>query len=346
MIDERRNRALGDLGERELLRSVLPRFASGIGDDCAEIDLPCGKLVVTTDPVPPTAAAFLAGDSDPFWVGWLLVTINASDLAAAGAEPRVFLAAVECEPGLGLDHFERMLEGISAACSNTGLRYAGGNLREAKRLSAVGVAVGFCENYSPLTRRGAADGDLLVSIGQGGVFWRDALRILSHQSIKIDRSRSPVYWPRSQISFVHEFAKRGLLKSAMDNSDGLLPCLAELSEKNHLGACLDLDALSVPDLLAEERANAARMWLGWGDWNVIGCVSPSRKDSAISLGAQLGVPVHVIGLMTSRHRGVIVQRGGLAAPAPLIESERFTSASWMSSGIKTYVDTLLSAPIP
>lgn len=71
-----------DLGERRILQTIIPRIVAGAGDDCASIELPMGQLVATTDPVPPPAAASIGKDDDPFWMGWLLVTINASDLAA------------------------------------------------------------------------------------------------------------------------------------------------------------------------------------------------------------------------------------------------------------------------
>src|ERR1700704_3453160 len=117
-----------DLGERNILNTIIPRFVSGAGDDCASIKLPVGQLVATTDPVPPPAAATIGRDGDPFWMGWLLVTINASDLAAAGALPLAFLAAIECEASREVSEFERLLEGISSACGDTGLAYVGGNI--------------------------------------------------------------------------------------------------------------------------------------------------------------------------------------------------------------------------
>jgi thiamine-monophosphate kinase len=56
-----------DLGEREIFKQFIPRFADGAGDDCAIIQTPYGRLVVTTDPVP--APAGIGRDDDPFWMG-------------------------------------------------------------------------------------------------------------------------------------------------------------------------------------------------------------------------------------------------------------------------------------
>src|SRR5437016_689141 len=209
-----------ELGERRILKEIIPRFASGTGDDCAIIDLPEGWLVATTDPVPPPGAWSIGQDDDPFWVGWLLVTINASDLAASGASPLGFLAAIECEANWKVARFERLLEGVKAACEDAGMPYVGGNIREAQRLSAVGIALGLCHPYEPLRRVGMQEGDVLLSIGAGGLFWRDALRMIDGRG-SVQKEGSPLYKPRSQIHTMCHLAAHRLVGAAMDNSDGL-----------------------------------------------------------------------------------------------------------------------------
>ncbi|QOZ47774.1 hypothetical protein XH89_33025 [Bradyrhizobium sp. CCBAU 53340] len=335
-----------DLGEREILKQIIPRFAEGAGDDCAIIQISGGHLVVTTDPVPPPAAAAIGRDDDPFWMGWLLVTINVSDLAAAGAVPLGFLAAIECESERTTESFERLLEGIRASCAAAQIAYVGGNLREASRLSAVGTAFGICDSYSPLTRVGAKEGDSIISIGQGGGFWRDALRLLVGKDIG-PKDRSPVFKPISQIGFVHCLAREHLVRAAMDNSDGLLPSLNELASKNNLGVVLDLEALTVPGLTAEESGDAARYWLGWGDWNVILAVSPAHEDRLFELANASRASAHRIGRFTTEHPGlVMLQRGSNTALAPRLESERFARDSWMLKGVGEYVRMLKEVPLP
>ncbi|MCK1754137.1 thiamine-monophosphate kinase [Bradyrhizobium sp. 137] len=334
-----------DLGEREILKQIIPRFVTGAGDDCAIIEIAGGHLVVTTDPVPPPAAAAIGQDDDPFWMGWLLVTINVSDLAAAGAVPLGFLAAIECEAERTTASFERLLEGVRASCSAAQIAYVGGNLREAARLSAVGTAFGMCTPYRPLTRIGAKDGDIIVSIGQGGAFWRDAIRLLEGKGIGA-KEESPVFKPVSQIGFVHHLAREHLVAAAMDNSDGLLPSLSELANKNSLGVVLDLEALTVPGLTREESDDAARYWLGWGDWNVILAVSPAHEHRVFELAHVAGVSASRIGRFTTEHREVILRRGNNTALAPRLESERFARDSWMLKGIGEYVRMLKEVSLP
>ena len=116
---------LGDLGERRIIAELLaPRYAHGggrFGDDCASLsltDIPHGHLVMTTDPCPPPMAAQL-GFNDPYYRGWLLATINLSDLAAAGAEPLGLLTSLQLPASTTIADFERLLDGIDAV-STTG----------------------------------------------------------------------------------------------------------------------------------------------------------------------------------------------------------------------------------
>ena len=161
---------LSDLGERRLIDQAIRKYCSVAGNDCAFLDLPGSRLAITTDPVPEPAAFTLAGDSNPYWKGWLLVTINASDLAAAGASPLGFVAAVEAPPEASVEELERLLQGIADACVSEKIEYVGGNLREAKSFSATGTAVGFVPSAGGLSRSNAQVGDLIFSIGKGGDF--------------------------------------------------------------------------------------------------------------------------------------------------------------------------------
>jgi thiamine-monophosphate kinase len=334
-----------DLGEREILKQIIPRFASGAGDDCACLDIAAGQLVATTDPVPPPAAASIGRDEDPFWMGWLLVTINVSDIAAAGAEPLGFLAAIECEAAYSTASFERLLEGIKASCEEAGISYVGGNLREAQKLSAVGTAFGVCTSYKALTRVGARAGDYLISVGQGGAFWRDALRLLTGKEL-VRKGDSPVFRPISQIRLMHQLARRHLVRAAMDNSDGLLPTLNELAGRNGLGVVVDLNALFVPNMTIEESFDSARYWLGWGDWNVIAAISPEHKAEIDEIARKVGTPIYHIGSFTNEYAGVLLRRGQKVATAPRLESERFASDSWMLKGIDEYVRLLKTVELP
>lgn len=345
MMSNDRHRSLQDLGERAIIASILPKFADGIGDDCAIIPFGDCNLVATTDPVPPPAAEVIAGDPDPYWRGWLLVTINSSDLAAAGAEPVAFLAAIECPAATTVAEFERFLEGVRDACVSHDLSYVGGNIREAAKFSAVGCALGRTERNNTLTRTGARPSDCIVSIGNGGVFWRDALNLLAGNVIA-DKEKSPLFRPFSQIKTMRALIGTKALHACMDNSDGLLPTIEELSKRNSLTAVLDFDLLEVEDVPATLHIDPARLWLGWGDWNIIAAVSSADVHKLHDIAKEHGSCVIPIGTFRDSGVATILKRGNTEIGAPRIDSERFALDSWFSSGIEGYVELLRTAQIP
>jgi len=145
---------------------------------------------------------------------------------------------------------------------------------------------------------------------------------------------------------MHRLAAKGLIHAAMDNSDGLLPSLNEIAAKNGLGLVVDLDALEVPGLQKTEGIDAVRCWMGWGDWNVIACVSPEQHAEILGIARDREAVICVIGKMTSKHSGVHLSRKEVVVAAPRLESERFARDSWMSLGIHEYVRMLVSLELP
>jgi thiamine-monophosphate kinase len=186
-------------------------------------------------------------------------------------------------------------------------------------------------------------GDVVVSIGQGGIFWRDAITRLSVGE-PVDKAVSPVFSPRSQIEIMWKLAEAGLVRTAMDNSDGLFPSLVELCEKNGLGIDLELERLEVPDLRSE--IDPARLWLGWGDWNVIAGVSPDALVEARDLANANGAKLVEIGTFTSTHNSLLLHRGGRSMLAARLESERFARDSWMLGGLAAYIKLLQEVQLP
>jgi thiamine-monophosphate kinase len=83
---------------------------------------------------------------------------------------------------------------------------------------------------------------------------------------------------------MHRLAELGIVNAAMDNSDGLLRTLNELAYASAVGISLDLESLRVARTEGI-GVDPARLWLGWGDCNVLVAVSPKNADEAIRWAA-------------------------------------------------------------
>ncbi|MER9672714.1 AIR synthase related protein [Mesorhizobium sp. M0208] len=332
---------MGDLGERRILREIIPKYVSSVGDDCASIAVSQPYVVITTDPVPRPAAQVIGGNGDLFWMGWLLVTINASDVAAAGARPSSFLAALDLPTELAIEDFERLLLGISKSCGANGLRYAGGNLREADTISAVGTAMGVSET-PPLTRRGAQQGDLLVVVGHGGRFWADveAMRM----GRKLVPEHSPVFAPVSQSNHMYLLHEQGLIRCATDTSDGLAPSLVELAQVNGMTLQVRLEPMRRESAIPHIREE--RFWMGWGDWTVLAAVPPRALTALEQTLRGIGSAWTVIGHFEAGVPSVWLHDGSDRCALGRLESERFAADSWFKLGIEEYRRRLLEFPLP
>lgn len=336
---------LSDIGERHLISSIISKYVQGnMGDDCAYVNMDGITLALTTDPVPPPAAEVIGGDPNPFWKGWLLATINASDLAAAGAQPLGLLVAAEFPSDTDVEQFEHFFHGVSESCKAQGLRYLGGNLKEASRFSATATAIGTCKH--PLTRKGAQNGDALIVVGAGGDFWCHVFLVRNGGHIG-DKFASPLFAPCSQIHLMQQLLDTLTINAAMDNSDGLLSTVIQLASESKVGAVIELNLLSTPRQYSKESVGVSpqRLWLGWGDWNIVIAVSKSEL-SIVNRLIRGGAPLLVAGYFTSEDTNVYVKNTSEIALAPRIESERFARDSWFSQGIDAYIDILKTAPLP
>jgi thiamine-monophosphate kinase len=330
---------LGDLGERKITEEILPTICPAAGDDCCYFNVGDFDLVVTTDPVPPPAALVIGGDRDLYWAGRLLVTINASDLAAAGAEPLVFVAAAEFPADTKVEDFQQLLRGIHDACGLEGLEYSGGNLKEAKSFAATGTAIGRVPTNKGLHRKGARAGDVLFSVGRGGEFWRDALRWRNGE--RFPKGDSKLFAPISELRSMGILAREVRIACAMDNSDGLLSTLEQLSRLNSLAIELEVERLAVPDT-ALSTFDQARLWMGWGDWNVVLAVFPAHVEKIESVSRSHGIDLFRIGQFAAGSPEVRLVADGRSVRAPRFESERFAKDSWFSDGIDGYISKLQS----
>ena len=334
---------LSDLGERRILNEIIPMYADRTGDDCSVTPTSAGYLVSTIDPVPKPAACVIAGETDPFWLGWLLVTINASDIAASGARPETFLAAFDMPRDWPVVNLKSLMSGVEKSCEQNGLSYTGGNIREAENLSAVGVAMGFSER-TPLTRVGAVPGDKLFVFGRPGQFWSDVLDFRSGKEIK--KEESPLFRPVSQARSMHKLHRSGLIVCAMDTSDGLAPTLEELSAKNRLGISVETNKIRENSRNLTRSERPERLWMGWGDWTVVAAINAGSEDALRDLCKDENVLGFEFGEFTDKFQGVKLRDGAEAVKLERLESERFAPDSWFHLGVDAYEARLRKLNLP
>ena len=122
----------------------------------------------------------------------------------------------------------------------------------------------------------------------------------------------------------------------------------QLSEANHLQMHVNFDNISFHEevIRVSRLCNVSpiRLSLGWGDWQLVGCVNPSNLQTLKDISNRHSTDVYVIGTVRDGH-GVILENEGKVGEMVHLDSQRFTKDSWFSAGLDTYVDSLVNGSL-
>jgi thiamine-monophosphate kinase len=239
---------LRDLGEFGLIELLRRRYGGApfagelaIGDDAAVVRVPRGRVVLSTDMLL-AGTHFSLGYFLPEEVGWRALSANLSDLAAMGASPVCYLAALAAPGDTPVATIDGIFRGMARAAGPSGMRLMGGDTCRGDRLVLCLTVVGAAERGRPVTRAGARPGDILYVTGAPG--WSGlGLRLL-----RGGRPAGATGWRREAMRrhLMPEArwregiaaARSGAVSAMIDLSDGVLQDLVHLLERDGLGAIL------------------------------------------------------------------------------------------------------------
>ncbi len=253
---------LGEFGFIERMRTWLPpgSVPVGVGDDAAVADLGGSRLVATADALV-EGVHFRLDWSTASDVGFKAVSVNVSDVAAMGAEPKWLLLVLCAPPSLSEDVLESLYGGVIEACALYGTELIGGDTVRASQLVLSVTALGEIEGDA-LLRSGAKVTDVVAVTGALGkaaaglnlLLSADAKGGLPEDAVAcIDAHRRPV-------ARVHEGSKLKAAgaHAAIDISDGLASDARRMAEASGVG--IEIDSQRLP-IAAEARHVAADR--GW-----------------------------------------------------------------------------------
>ena len=229
-----------------LRRIATDPAARGLNDDAAVFE----GLVITHDSIA-EGVHFLPFDP-PASVGWKLVTVNLSDLAAKGAAPAAALLSLTLS-GDG-DWESEFIAGIGAACDTYGLALIGGDTialpAGAPRVLGL-TAIGRAGAKVP-DRAGGKPGDglwLVGCLGDAGAGLEQLRADKNASGPLVDAYRRPVpLLAAGQALAPHAHAM-------MDVSDGLLLDAQRMAEASGCSAAIDLDSLPLSDAFVAVRGD-------------------------------------------------------------------------------------------
>ena len=301
------------IGEAEVIdrlrRIATAPEARGLLDDVAVLD----GLVVTHDSIA-EGVHFLSTDP-PASVGWKLVAVNLSDLAAKGATPAGALLSLTLA---GEGNWEsEFLTGVEHACESYDLALIGGDTISlpdgAPRVLGL-TAIGRAGAHVP-DRSGAKAGDSLWLIGTIG----DAAAGLAQLRAEI-RATGPLVdiyrRPIPQLGAGQVLAPHA--HAMMDVSDGLLLDARRMAQASGCAIAIDLDRLPLSSAYVSEKGSSLEAYLfaatGGDDYALLGAFAAEFDPASLSLPS--GTKISRIGTLAPGEASLSLTRGGEPVDLP------------------------------
>ena len=298
------------MDEFELIRRYFSRptdsavVVAGVGDDGAVLRPPAGRELVTVIDTMVAGTHFPAG-MHARDVGYRIVAVNLSDIAAMGAQPRwmtLALTLVEAD-AVWLEAFAA---GLYEAAAEWGVMLVGGDTTKGNQLVASVQMSGDLAPGTALYRSGAQAGDTIFVTGTLG----DAAAGLQQLSEGEGESYLARRFARPSARVGVGRALAGIAHAAIDLSDGLVADLSKILEASKAGAELDLQRLplSAALLRAVGREQALRHAMGGGDDYELCFTLPESR-----LPEEISTEVTPIGRITSES-GLVCRDGDSVVP--------------------------------
>jgi thiamine-monophosphate kinase len=281
----------------------------GVGDDAAVLAID-GHMAVTVDTL--VAGVHFPDGMAPHLLGYRLMAVNLSDLAAMGARPRWCTLALTLPSAdeLWLDGFSR---GLYELADRYGVELVGGNLSRGP-LTLTLQLMGTVEPKNLLTRAGGHVGDDIYVTGTLGDSSAGIMLILERSSAPQDSAAAALkgrfYRPVPRVGA--GLVLGPLATAAIDVSDGLLADLGHICKASGCGATIDVERvpLSAELLSLFPPQEALAHALGGGDdYELCFTAPPSRAEEIEAVLEAAGTPLRRIGQLVAGQT-VVCRRDG------------------------------------
>ena len=296
------------LSEFELIRRFFTYPARGavlgVGDDAAIVRARRGREVVITTDMLVAGRHFLPG-ADAERLGHKALAVNLSDMAAMGATPRWATLALAL-PRADARWLAAFMRGFMRLARRHGVDLVGGDTTRGPLNICVQIT-GEAPRGRALRRDGARAGDdvwvsgtlgdaaLALAAMHGRV--RLAPRERRALEVKLD---APV--PRVGLGI----ALRGIARSAIDISDGLIADLGHICERSRVAAVVHFDRVPASAIMRRNLgrpAARAALLAGGDDYELVFTADRARRETIARLARRLRLKLTRIGSVTRRRRG-------------------------------------------
>ncbi|MFH1604343.1 MAG: thiamine-phosphate kinase [Pseudomonadota bacterium] len=287
------------------------RALLGVGDDCALIAAEPGMALAISTDMLVEGRHFLAG-ADAAKLGHKALAVNLSDLAAMGAAPRYATLAVAL-PDADDTWLAQFAQGFFALADAFSVELIGGDTTRGPRNLSITV-MGEVPLKLALRRDGAKAGDDVWLSGCTG----DAALALAHLNGRtrladaaLGRCLARLDMPVPRV--VLGLALRGLARSCIDVSDGLVADLAHIGERS--GVAVELHYADLPrspaiQACADTRLVQECLLAGGDDYELAFTAAPKAREKLVALARETDNCLTRIGVVSADEPGRVSVRDG------------------------------------
>ena len=253
------------IGERKLIEDIWKIIGERNEDEDAHFfDAGDRYLLFAMDTV--NEGFHFEREWDPRHVGKFFVDINLSDVASKNGRPLEMMASFSFPKSLEEEWIENLVAGIKEELDRYGLKYSGGDLKEAKKISLTGLVIGEVRKGEEFRRNGARPGDFVYISSRIG---RNERAIIEYYRGNRERYREILdIKPRLDIL---PSLKKYAITSCIDNSDGVYKSLDLISRLSGVKIAIEND-ISENSRNEEERVSIYKIG---GDYELL-FTTPNR----------------------------------------------------------------------
>ena len=297
---------IADIGERQLIEDfksfIRPEGRVGPGDDAAVIEK---DIVITTDIVTFDRHFPVGMTYEQF--GWYAAAVNFSDLAAMGARPIGFTAALALPPTLDSQNAYDIMSGIDQCAEFCGTGIIGGDTKNGPGIVA-GTAIGTMDGRSPMLRSGARPGDVVAVTGPLGGPAAGFAAI--ENDIDCPEAKESLFMPIPRVSEGIELAASGIVSSCIDLSDGLGTALNTICKASGVGIDVEFSFLQhekyVDEISQKTGIPLEKLLIGWGgEYELMFTADPDRLKKLYDSEIEFSI----IGMVNDSGQADLIREG-------------------------------------
>lgn len=291
---------MAPLSEFEVIRRFFtyraPGAVLGVGDDAAIVRARRGSdLIVSADML--VSGRHFFRDARPAQLGHKALAVNLSDMAAMGAVPRWATLSIAL-PGIDARWLKAFMGGFMRLARRHRVDLVGGDTTRGPLAICVQI-IGEAPAGMALRRDGARAGD---DVWVSGVIGDAALALAALKGrIRIPagelrRIEKKLHAPAPRVTL--GAALRGVARSAIDVSDGLVADLRHICERSKVSAVVTLDRIPVSATMKrhlDRPAARAALLAGGDDYELCFTASRSRRDAVARIARRLRITLTRIG---------------------------------------------------